>query len=119
MYFFDTYAIFEIINGNPGYARFKDEQIVTGVLNVGELYYGLLKELSKTKTDRLVAQLKPHVVEINIGIIKEAMLFRHSHRRKKMSMVDCVGYILATRHKMKFLTGDVAFLDMPNVEFAK
>ena len=43
MYFFDTYAIIEIINGKPAYERFQQEQIITNVLNFGELYYFFFK----------------------------------------------------------------------------
>ena len=44
MYFFDTYAIFEIINGNRAYEKYKEYPIVVSVLNIAELYAGLLRE---------------------------------------------------------------------------
>ena len=34
-------------------------------------------------------------------------------------MTDCVGYVVAKRVGVKFLTGDREFKDMPNVEFVK
>ena len=42
MYFFDTYAIIEIINGNKDYETFKNQKIVTSTLNIGELYWAFL-----------------------------------------------------------------------------
>ena len=36
-----------------------------------------------------------------------------------MSYVDALGYAIAMRRKVKFLTGDMAFERLPNVEYAK
>jgi hypothetical protein len=116
MYFFDSYAIFEIINGNPAYHRFQDQIIITSVLNLGELYYGLLKQGSN-KADVWFEQ--PDLIEIDPETMKQAMLFRHAHKKKKLSMVDCVGYMLAQKLRFKFLTGDEQFREFSNVEFVK
>jgi predicted nucleic acid-binding protein len=34
-------------------------------------------------------------------------------------MVDCISYALANRLGIKFLTGDMQFEGLPNVEFVK
>ncbi|MEK6852302.1 MAG: PIN domain-containing protein, partial [Nanoarchaeota archaeon] len=57
-YFFDTYAIIEIIKENPNYNRFKDEEIITSILNLGELYYALLRDFNKYKADEWYEKLK-------------------------------------------------------------
>lgn len=49
--------------------------------------------------------------------LKEAMDFKIKH--KKFSIPDVIGYIVAKRHKVKFLTGDEGFRHFPNVEFVK
>ena len=36
-----------------------------------------------------------------------------------ISYVDAVGYQVARERKIKFLTGDEAFRDLPDVEFVK
>lgn len=118
MKFFDSYALFEIMNGNPAYERLKDEIIITSALNIGELYYGILKTGDKSGEDWL-AQLKPDLIEIDIETMKNAMKFRYANRQKKLSMVDCVGYSLAQKLRMPFLTGDKEFEGLPNVEFVK
>lgn len=119
MYFFDTYAIVEIINGKPGYAPFEKETIITTVLNFGELYYVLLKEYGKVKTENLLSGFKPDFIEIDAEIVRRAMEFRWNNIKKKFSMVDCIGYTLAQKKSLTFLTGDGAFKDLQSVEFVK
>ena len=119
MHFFDTYAIFEIIDGNPAYSQFQDEAIKTSVSNLGELYYGLLLRGKKSKADAWFVLLQPDLVEIDPETMHQAMTFRHAHKKKRLSMTDCVGYMLARKAGLRFLTGDEAFKDIPDVEFVK
>lgn len=119
MYFFDTYAIIEILNGNQAYSQFHNETIITSILNFGELYYVLLKNLGKAKTDVFLSDFKPDFIEFDSEIVKQAMDFRHTNIKKKMSMVDCIGYMLALKKGLFFLTGDDAFKDLPRVKFIK
>jgi len=119
MLFFDTYAIFEIINSNPEYQRFSGETIITSVLNIGELYYGLLKQGNRAKADAWVERLQADLIEIDPETMKRAMTFKYVNRKKKLSMVDCVGYVLAHKLGVRFLTGDKEFKDLAGVEFVK
>ncbi len=119
MFFFDTYAIFEILNGNPAYNKFQDEVIRTSILNLGELYYGFLKEGKKEMLDVWMDIVKPDLIEFSPETMKKAMLFRYANKKKKFSMTDCVGYVLAQKSGVPFVTGDSAFQGFPNVEFVK
>ena len=38
---------------------------------------------------------------------------------KHLSIPDCIGFIVAKRYGVKFLTGDEAFRNFDNVEFVK
>lgn len=115
MYFFDSYAILEIFNGNPAYSKYADEQIVTSVLNIAEVHYAFLKQGEQDKSELILARL----IEFSPAIVKKAMEFRYAHKKKKLSMVDCIGYMLACQMRIPFLTGDAAFKGMQNVEFVK
>lgn len=116
--FFDTYAFFEIFRDNPTYRRFWGTlSVVTTRLNLMELYYGLLKHYDTKTADFVYNYLLRAVVETDDATIKEAMQFRLQNRKKKLSYVDCIGYIVALRHSIKFLTGDRQFKGLPNVEF--
>ena len=116
-YFFDTYAFFEIINGNPKYKIYVDCDVTTTIFNLAELNYGLKKKMSKELSDKYTNNYYQYVVEVSIDDIKNAMDFKMIH--KKLSIPDVVGYTLAKRLGIKFLTGDTGFEDMDNVEFVK
>lgn len=119
-YFFDSYALFEISAGNPAYQRFvRRVAIVTTRFNLIELHYGLLKAVGKDKAAEIFEDFRDYVVEINDGIIFEANEFRLANKKKNFSYVDCVGYIIAKRLGIPFLTGDQAFEGMDNVDFVK
>jgi len=109
MLFFDTYAIIEIVRGNPAYRAYENEPMRTSLLNLGELHYNLLKELNPYLADEWFERLKPFIVEFDAEIMRNAMIFKFAHRKRKLSTPDCVGYGLAT--------GDRQFQDLPNVEF--
>ena len=119
MYFFDTYAIIELAKGNPRYQQYADNEILTTVLNLAELHYSYLKEHQKNMARALCAKVRYHLLPISEEAALEAMEFRYEHRRKKPSTVDCLGYIIARRDGLKFLTGDQAFKALPNVEFCQ
>lgn len=118
-YFFGSYAIIEMNKGSIGYARFKDSTITTSALNVGEIYQAFLRKYGKETADKWLEEINFELLEITPEIIVEAVHFRFINKKKNMSLVDCVGYILSLKHNLKFLTGDNQFKDAPNAEFVK
>ena len=119
MFFFDTYAIIEILKGNLSYYQYHHETTVTSILNLGELYYYFFKESTKETAKAKIDNFKPNMVEFDQELMQKAMLFRYTHKSKKLSMVDCVGYVLSQKLGIPFLTGDQAFENMKGVEFVK
>ncbi|MEK6886626.1 MAG: PIN domain-containing protein [Nanoarchaeota archaeon] len=118
--FFDSYAFFEIIEGNENYSKYtKDIAIITTKLNLMELHYGLLSKYGKDYADKYYDSLVQFTVEISDEIIKNANEFRNSFKKRDLSYVDCIGYTLAQSLSIKFLTGDRQFEDMDHVEFVK
>jgi predicted nucleic acid-binding protein len=118
-YFFDTYALYEYVEGSDNYKRFTSVVILTTQLNLMELYYGLLVKYDKTRAEFYYSLFSPYVIELDDTTIKEAMFFRKEFRKRNLSYIDCLGYIMAKRRGVKFLTGDKEFEDMDNVEFVK
>ena len=114
-FFFDTYAIFEIIRGNPKYKPYVETRIITTIFNLAELNYNLKKEKGKKTADEYTDKYSRFMVEVNIEDIKSAMDFKTIH--KHLSIPDAVGYIIAKKYNIKFLTGDKDFEGMENVEF--
>jgi len=118
-YFFDTYALVEITKNNENYNKYVSYPIVTTTLNLSEFYFYLLSNLDKEKVDDIVGEFNFSFLEINEETAKEAAKFRKINYKRKLSYVDCIGYILSKKTGFKFLTGDEFFENVKNVEFAK
>ena len=119
-FFYDTYAILEIIKGNVNYSNYlKNIGIVTTRLNLMELYYRLYILFGIEAAELYYQKYSEFVIEISDSIIKKAMIFKAENRNKDLSYVDCIGYIFAKESNIKFLTGDEQFRSMNNVEFVK
>lgn len=116
VYFFDTYAFFEIIQGNPAYAGFTSVKAITTIFNLAELNFALKLE-EKAFADSLCQKYASFLVNVEINDILAAMDLRIKNR--KLSIPDAIGYTVAKRLKAKFLTGDKEFEKLPNVEFVK
>ena len=119
VYFFDTYAIIELMENSSGYLRFKDFKIVTSILNIGEIYNILLREKGKETADSWFKNFNCELLEISPEVMIKAIYFRHVNKKIDLSLTDCVGYTLSLKHNLKFLTGDRQFEKMQNVEFVK
>jgi predicted nucleic acid-binding protein len=119
-FFFDTYAFFEMIHGNPNYDNYKkDIAIITTKLNLMELHYGLLLSFGKEIADYYFDFYSKFAVEIPNDIIKLANYFKKVMKNRNVSYIDCIGYTLAKSRNILFLTGDKQFRDLDNVEFVK
>lgn len=118
-YFFDTYALVEIIKNNESYRTYMNYQIITTTLNLSEFYFYLLSNLDKDKADEIVNKFNFSFLEINEEIAKEAAKFRKTHYKRELSYIDCIGYVLARSIGFSFLTGDSFFENMGNVEFVR
>ena len=117
IYFFDTYAFFEIIQGNPNYKKYEEANAITTIFNLAELNYGLKKEKSKETADEITEKYRVFLVDVTLDDIKEAMNLKV--KNKQLSIPDVVGYTISKKFNAKFLTGDKEFKDMVNVEFVK
>ena len=115
IYFFDTYAIFELIRSNPNYKRFTSSKIVTSVFNLAELNYNLKKEMNREKADEYTKDYFSFCADIELEDIQKAMDLKT--RVRDLSIPDCIGYVVAKRLGIKFLTGDEGFKNFDNVEF--
>lgn len=115
--FFDTYALFEIIRGNPKYDPYRHVTAVTSIFNLAELNYGLKKETTTETANNFTEKFSSILVQVTVEDVKNAMSLRLKH--KDLSIPDAIGYTIAQRLNIKFLTGDEDFRYIKDVEFVK
>ena len=119
-YIFDTYAIIESINGNINYKNYSNKKIIINEFIFAELCYVLNRDSYKYESpEEDLEKLIPFIIHLNPQTIKKAMLFRLNNKKRNLSITDCIGYLMALDLGIKFLTGDIQFKDLPNVEFVK
>ncbi|MBU1120506.1 MAG: PIN domain-containing protein [archaeon] len=119
-FFFDTYAFYEIIRGNPDYKPFlKGIGVITTKLNLMELYYGLFLGHGIEAAEKYFQKFSNFCAEITDENIKKAMQFKSKNKEKNLSYIDCIGYIIAGERRVPFLTGDKQFKALENVEFVQ
>jgi len=121
MYFFDTYALLEIFYGNERYRKYLDEDVITTKLNLMEIYYHMLREEGEDFANQYYDETVEYAIDFDDRDIKESMRFRLNMKKEKknLSYVDALGYVIAEKLGIKFLTGDNAFEGMDNVEYVK
>lgn len=114
-YFFDASALVGLLEEHASYSRFRDEPIVT---ERGHLYE-FIRYLLKTRRARdvlpIMQALRCERVEPEDEDLLEAAKIRAKHPR--MSGQLALGYALARRESLKFLTSDTAFRRFPGAEY--
>jgi len=118
-FFFDTYAFIEIFEKSENYEKYLSFEPITCDITLGELYYVMLRDKDEKTAEVWFNKIKPFSLPVDIETIKSAMFMKKRYVKRKMSMVDCIGYVKALSFGLKFLTGDDQFKDLPNVEFVK
>ncbi len=118
-YFLDTYAMIEIANGNFKYLKYLNEKLFTSLYNLYELYFNLLKNYNENISKKAFFHFKKKIIQIKDEHIFKASRFKLDNKKKNLSYVDCLGYIMSLEYELKFLTGDKEFENLENVEFVK
>jgi len=118
-YFFDSYALIEILKQNPRYAQYTTMMVITSKLNLFEIFYYLLRMGKEKEAFVILQKYDKFTADFDDKIIAQAAYMKYQHKQKKLSMTDCIGYVLAQQMDIKFLTGDKEFEHLENVEFVK
>ena len=119
VYFFDSYAIVEIIKGSENYKHYVNATVLTTKLNLFEVFYGLLRDIGEKEAQAFIEAYYECVIDFDKSVIKNAAALRLQYRKRNLSMTDCIGYCIAKRWGVPFLTGDKEFEQMENVEYVK
>ena len=122
-YFADTYALIEILKGNPNYERYSQEELITTEFNLLELAYALTRDFGEERALSVLKAVRAYVTLVkptDEDYVKASRLrLELKKERKNLSLVDSLGYVIALRLGIPFLTGDKAFENMPNVGCVK
>lgn len=119
-FFFDTCTLIEIGKDNPAYASYKkDVKMILTKLNLLELAGYLFKHKRENEIQEMFNQLNQYCVEYDDTILIEAAKMKNDYKKERLSYIDCIGYLLAKKHKAKFLTSDGKFEKKKNVEFVR
>ena len=79
------------------------------IVNVGEVWYILAREISEAQADKAVTDLSNlgiELVDVNWSLARAAGTFKAHHR---MSYADCFAAALAKERKSELVTGDKEF----------
>ncbi len=116
-YFFDTYALVELFEENQSFSPYRDARMFLIDLNLFEMHHYLLKRGLRRDAALILDQLFPFIMPLtkeDIALAAELKL-----ALKQLSPADCLGYVVAQRLGVKFLTGDRAFQGMKDVEWVR
>ena len=117
-YFFDTYALIEIYKGSKNYEPYsKDVKMILNKLNLMEYAIFLIREGKGNEVKEVFEKLDSFNVDYDNEILIEAAKMKNKYAKEKLSFIDCIGYLLAKKHNVLFLTGDSKFKDKENSEF--
>ncbi len=118
-FFCDTYALVEIIKGNKAYTPFLNQELYTCVFNLYELFYNLLREYNEEVAKRYFYEFASLAIEVDDEHIFAAGRYKLEMTKKNISYTDALGYAIAEKEGLKFLTGDKEFQHLSNVQFVK
>ncbi len=121
--FADTYALIELLKGNPNYEDYSQAYLVATEFNIFELTYALFRDFGRDEAAKVVSLTrgKIDIVPTVDSDYLNASEFRKSANKtgKKLSLIDALGYSCSKKLGIKFLTGDREFIEMENVEYIK
>ena len=119
-YFFDTYALIELL-ARDDFVRYSAKGLVTSRWNLAELLVVDLREHDEAAARRHFQRFLGACEEATDEDLFQAAVFREGQRKRRrlLSFVDALGYVIARRLRLRFLTGDRAFRGLPNVLFVK
>ena len=118
-YFFDSYALIELLKGNPKYIKYGEKIVTITIFNLVEVSYSVFKENGEIKAKEIYNKFKECVHEVDEETMIEALKIKLEYKKRDLSYADCIGYSFAKKHNLIFLTGDKEFEDLKYVEFVK
>lgn len=121
-FFADSYALIEILKGNENYQPYLSGKLVTSEFNLCEVAFAVCRDYPE-QAEQIMVRVRSMIIlqkTTDKDYCSGAALKREaSGAGKKLSIIDCVGYSVAYRLDIPFLTGDHEFSDIPRVEYVR
>lgn len=121
--FYDSYAVLAYISGENAFTRYFTEQYSGALtkLNLMEIYFRAAKLHGHQSAKQVIDRFSKYLVDFDIDDIAGSMKLREELMKKRMdiSYVDALGYYLAKKMQIPFLTGDRHFRELDGVRFVK
>ena len=120
-YYADTYALVEILKGSPAYERCAREELVTSEFNLLELAYALTRDYGREKAAEILGMVRAFITIVQASdeyyVEASTLRIKLKNQGRNLSLIDALGYVLARRLGIPFLTGDREFKGLNGVEF--
>jgi predicted nucleic acid-binding protein len=114
----DTHGLLVFLEREPGFEKVKslfvaaleeDNDLLMTSVNLGEVYYIILREFGEKKVnevEKIIRTLPIEIVDVDMQLAREAARFKAT---KRISYADCFVAALAKLHKGEVVTGDKEF----------
>lgn len=120
-YVVDTCSAIEYLSGSKKHLAVISSAVKLYVTEfmLAELYFVTQRDAGEEAAEKYFEVFAAFLERTPENSIKEAMKLRHRLKLKglRTSYADALGYQKALEKNAKFLTGDGAFKNLPNVEF--
>ena len=119
-FFYDSYAVLAYLSNNPKYIPyFEESDGFLTKLNLLEIYYRTLEEHGAEAASQVVKVFAKYLTDFTVSDIEGSIKLRLKLKKNgcDISYADAVGYYLALKMEIKFLTGDKWFKELDGVEF--
>jgi predicted nucleic acid-binding protein len=121
--FYDSYAVLAYISGEKAFAKYFERQPSGALtkLNLIEIYFRAAKLHGHEAARQVIDRFSKYLIDFDIDDIAGSMKLREELMKSRMdiSYVDALGYYLARKMRIPFLTGDRQFADLAGVKFAR
>ena len=117
---YDSYAVMAYLSGNPNYLiYFEENDGFLTKLNLMEICYRTFELHGAEAAAQVLKGFAKYVIDFGLADIEGSMKLRLKLKKKgrDISYADALGYYLALKSKVKFLTGDKWFKELSGVEF--
>src|SRR3989344_2042200 len=93
-YFFDSYALIELIKGNLNYFRYKEQAVNITLFNLVEVAYSVFLDYGKDKAQEVYKKFREYVQDVDEETLFYALELKTMFKKCHLSYADCIGYAL-------------------------